>query len=109
MLETHFKLIPLVRSYLKSWRLQAQKIPNAELRRQALGSLNENQFHCEGGSIYGLLAKRHYPEAIKFIVAYQTISDYLDNLCDRSNSLDPEDFSALHESLLNAMTPEHRM
>ena len=32
--------------------------------------------------------------AIKFIVAYQTISDYLDNLCDRSTSLDPDDFSA---------------
>ena len=33
---------------------------------------------------------------MRFIVAYQTISDYLDNLCDRSTSLDPDDFRALH-------------
>ncbi|MCG2963554.1 tetraprenyl-beta-curcumene synthase family protein, partial [Escherichia coli] len=34
-----------------------------------------------------------------------TISDYLDNLCDRSNSLDPKDFAALHESMPDALTP----
>ncbi|MBD2072726.1 tetraprenyl-beta-curcumene synthase family protein [Phormidium sp. FACHB-592] len=105
MLETRLKVIPTVRSYLKSWEFQAQKIPNRELRKQALDSLEAKQFHCEGGSIYGLLAKRHCQEAIKFIVAYQTISDYLDNLCDRSDSLDPKDFSALHESLVDALTP----
>lgn len=42
--------------------------------------------------------------AIKFIVAYQTISDYLDNLCDRSTSLDPDDFAALHEAMEDALT-----
>lgn len=105
MLATRFKVIPMVRSELRSWKLQAQKIPNLELRQQALASLTDKQFHCEGGSIYGLLAKGHWREAIRFIVAYQTISDYLDNLCDRSNSLNPADFSALHESLIDALTP----
>ena len=105
MLETRLKVIPTVRIYLKSWKLQAQKIPDSELRKQALASLVVKRFHCEGGSIYGLLAQRHWQEAIKFIVAYQTISDYLDNLCDRSNSLDPKDFATLHQSLIDALTP----
>ncbi|MBD1849261.1 tetraprenyl-beta-curcumene synthase family protein [Leptolyngbya sp. FACHB-711] len=105
ILETRFKVIPTVRSELKGWRRRAEEIPNPELRWQALASLAAKQFHCEGGSIYGLLAKRHWQEAIRFIVAYQTISDYLDNLCDRSTSLDPADFSALHESIANALTP----
>ncbi len=39
-------------------------------------------------------------------MAYQTISDYLDNLCDRSTSLNPDGFQALHESLFHALTPE---
>jgi len=52
-----------------------------------------------------LLAGEKYKEAIRFIVAYQTISDYLDNLCDRSTSSDPADFRALHESMLHALTP----
>lgn len=50
-----------------------------------------------------LMAKEKYEQAIKFIVAYQTISDYLDNLCDRSTSLDPGDFAALHESMEDAL------
>ncbi|HEY9763344.1 MAG TPA: tetraprenyl-beta-curcumene synthase family protein, partial [Trichocoleus sp.] len=82
-----------------------QAIPNLELRRQALTSINTKAFHCEGGSLYGLLAKEHWQEAIRFIVAYQTISDYLDNLCDRSTSQDSEDFRALHESILHALSP----
>ena len=108
MSETYFKVLPVVRGYLNDWKVQAQQIPSLELRKQALASIKAKQFHCEGGSIYGLLARSHWQEAIKFIVAYQTISDYLDNLCDRSNSLDPEDFRALHESLVHALTPDSK-
>ncbi|MGL4521940.1 MAG: DUF2600 family protein, partial [Bacilli bacterium] len=42
-----------------------------------------------------------------FIVAYQTISDYLDNLCDRSTSQCPKDFDALHQAMGVALSP-HR-
>lgn len=104
--ETCFKVLPAVRRCLNGWKARAQQIPNLELRKQALSSIKAKRFHCEGGSIYGLLAGRHWREAIKFIVAYQTISDYLDNLCDRSTSLDPEDFRALHESIAHALTPD---
>ena len=52
-----------------------------------------------------MLAADRKDEVISFIVAYQTISDYLDNLCDRSTSLDPDDFRALHESMMDALTP----
>lgn len=105
MSETHFKVLPSVHGYLNEWRSQARQIPNPELRKQALASIETKQFHCEGGSIYGLLAKRDWREAIRFIVAYQTISDYLDNLCDRSSSLEPEDFRALHDSIFHALMP----
>ena len=96
---------PDVQHYLGAWRQMAETIPDAELRKQALMSLRTKAFHCEGGAIYALLAGSYYHEALRFIIAYQTISDYLDNLCDRSTSLDPEDFRALHESMLHALTP----
>ena len=96
---------PRVHKYLAEWKQQAAAIPDPELRKQALASIETKTFHCEGGSIYGLLAGDRYDEAIRFIVAYQTISDYLDNLCDRSTSLDPDDFRALHESMRHALTP----
>ena len=97
-------VFPLVFKELAFWKSRADVIPDAELRKQALSSLDSKAFHCEGGSILSLLAGRDVQKAIKFIVAYQTISDYLDNLCDRSTSLDPVDFAALHESMKDALT-----
>jgi len=105
MIRIYRAIFPQVHKELGQWRDQAEKIPNEELRKQALDSIEDKTFHCEGGSVYAILANENWREAIRFIVAYQTISDYLDNLCDRSTSLDPEDFRQLHESMLDALTP----
>ncbi|RFU66282.1 tetraprenyl-beta-curcumene synthase family protein [Peribacillus glennii] len=96
-------VFPIVQKELRHWTKRAEEIPNPELRRQALDSICSKTFHCEGGSILALIAEEKNAEAIRFIVAYQTISDYLDNLCDRSNSLDPDDFRALHESMQHSL------
>ncbi|WP_209123940.1 tetraprenyl-beta-curcumene synthase family protein [Alkalihalobacillus sp. BA299] len=105
MFSIYRQVIPTVHQYLDSWKKKASSIPDPELRKQALMSIETKTFHCEGGGIYGLLAGPEADKIINFIVAYQTISDYLDNLCDRSTSLDPVDFRALHESMLHALTP----
>ncbi|MCO7124897.1 tetraprenyl-beta-curcumene synthase family protein [Sporolactobacillus shoreicorticis] len=105
MAQIYRKVLPEVHGDLAKWKKRAEEIPDTELRKQALASIKTKTFHCEGGSIYGLLAEGHMKEIISFIVAYQTISDYLDNLCDRSTSLDPADFRCLHQSMLNALTP----
>ena len=98
-------VLPRVHRYLDGWKEKAKKIPDPELRGQALASIETKTFHCEGGAVLALLAGDRRDETIRFIVAYQTISDYLDNLCDRSTSLNPEDFRALHESMRHALTP----
>ncbi|WP_423799356.1 tetraprenyl-beta-curcumene synthase family protein [Neobacillus sp. SAB-20_R2A] len=103
MSRVYRKIIPTVHQELAYWKNRAEKIPNPELRKQALASIEHKTFHCEGGAIMALTAQEHYKKAVKFIVAYQTISDYLDNLCDRSTSLDPNDFAALHESMSDAL------
>lgn len=104
MAHVYRKVLPAVHKELSYWKSRAEAIPNPELRKQALASIEHKTFHCEGGAIMGLMAKENYQQAIKFIVAYQTISDYLDNLCDRSTSLNPNDFAALHESMTAALT-----
>ncbi|MBM7692965.1 tetraprenyl-beta-curcumene synthase [Peribacillus deserti] len=104
MSKTYLNILPLVHKELAYWKKRAGEIPDSELRKQAGDSIESKAFHCEGGGILALAAEDSAEEAVKFIVAYQTISDYLDNLCDRSVSLDPDDFSALHESMLHALT-----
>lgn len=98
-------VLPDVHRELERWKAKAGNIPNDELRKQALASIRTKAFHCEGGAVYSLLANERRADVIRFIVAYQTISDYLDNLCDRSTSQDEKDFRALHEAMLHALTP----
>ncbi|SDJ18341.1 tetraprenyl-beta-curcumene synthase family protein [Natribacillus halophilus] len=98
--------LPAAHDELDKWKEKASEIPNEELREQALASIEAKTFHCEGGTVYGLLAEEgRQADVIRFIVAYQTISDYLDNLCDRSTSLDERDFRSLHRSMYHALTP----
>ncbi|OMP66291.1 tetraprenyl-beta-curcumene synthase family protein [Domibacillus epiphyticus] len=99
------EVLPSAHQYVNEWREKANKIPNDELRKQALSSIKEKAFHCDGGAVYGLLAGKQCRNIIRFIVAYQTISDYLDNLCDRSTSLEERDFRLLHLSMYHALTP----
>lgn len=99
-------ILPEVRAELNQWREFASSIPDPELRKQALDSMASKQFHCEGGGVYAAVNLEQRHVLIPLIVALQTISDYLDNLCDRSTSLDPNDFRLLHQSMLDAVTPE---
>lgn len=91
---------------LARWERAARRIADDELRRQALASLHQKRFHCLGGAAYALAAP-HARRAgvLRFIVALQTISDYLDNLCDRSGASSVEDFAHLHEAFLDALDP----
>ncbi|WMT39440.1 tetraprenyl-beta-curcumene synthase family protein [Paenibacillus sp. D2_2] len=99
-------ILPDVRKELEGWRKVAGEIPDPELRKQALASIQTKEFHCQGGAVYAAanLPKRHI--LIPLIVAFQTISDYLDNLCDRSTSMNADDFRLLHQSMLDAVNPQ---
>lgn len=109
MVRVYKQVFPYVHKQLSHWRKKAEAIPNQELKDQAVASIKLKTFHCEGGGIYSLLAKENWREAVQFIVAYQTISDYLDNLCDRSTSMDPQDFRMLHHSMTDALNPSNEL
>lgn len=98
-------VLPGVREQLRHWRLKAEEMPDPELRRQAIASMTSKEFHCIGGSVYAVANLPMSHVLIPLIVAFQTISDYLDNLCDRSTSLDADDFRCLHQSMLDAVDP----
>lgn len=99
------RALPLAGLQLARWEVLARAIPDGELRRQALSSLRLKRFHAEGGSVFGVAAPHHDEGIITLVVALQTISDYLDNLCDRGTSLHAADFRQLHRAMLDAVTP----
>jgi tetraprenyl-beta-curcumene synthase len=77
-------VLPAVEHELRGWKNYLKTCPPSFLREQALQSIKGKRFHCQGGAAYALLnhaSSRR--ELLSFITAFQTISDYLDNLCDR--------------------------
>lgn len=99
-------VFPLVSRELDTWRIRAGRCPDGELAVQALASIAHKKFHCQGGSIYGLYPGVNTPHLICLIVAIQTISDYLDNLCDRASIYDEAAFRQLHEAMTDALDPD---
>ncbi len=97
-------LLRQVDGQLRHWGAVADTIADPELRTQARASLQNKRFHCEGGGVYALATAGGSQAAVRFIVAFQTISDYLDNLCDRSPSGGGPDLRCLHRSMTDAVT-----
>jgi tetraprenyl-beta-curcumene synthase len=105
MLQVYRYILPEVHEQLRFWRQKAGQMPDPELQKQAIASMVSKQFHCQGGAIYAAARLQMRHVLIPLIVALQTISDYLDNLCDRSTSMDADDFRMLHQSMLDAVDP----
>ncbi|MGE5455209.1 MAG: tetraprenyl-beta-curcumene synthase family protein [Methylocystaceae bacterium] len=105
-LTRYLQLFPQVDKNLQLITAEAMKLPPDLLKNQAFLSLENKAFHCYGGAVMALLARPAYRhDLITLIIHLQTISDYLDNLCDRAGSTDHNAFLLLHQSMLDAINP----
>jgi|LSQX01.3.fsa_nt_gb tetraprenyl-beta-curcumene synthase len=103
------KVFPEVKKHLKSLKNLSGKVSDRELRKQILASIEAKSFHCLGGCAYALYPDIDFDSAVKFVVSLQTISDYLDNLCDRTEVKDKQAFRQLHISMLDATEPSRAL
>ena len=97
-------IIPQALDELAPLTLRASRIPDAQLREQAVASIAEKAYHVQGGCVLATFlepaaAKRH----IAIVTPLETIYDYLDNLCDRLPSLPPSAYPTVHEALYDAV------
>lgn len=99
-------IFPQINQELGYWADYAEAHACPELKEQALSSIKHKKFHCQGGSIYSLYNGVHTADFITLVVALQTISDYLDNLCDRAGIADEQAFRQLHVAMTDALDPE---
>lgn len=100
------RVFPEVNVQLDRWACICSNAGDSELKKQALASICLKKFHAQGGSVYALYPGADMQKTVGFIVALQTISDYLDNLCDRAGVTDEAAFRQLHLSMLDAVDPE---
>lgn len=102
LLTAYLRLLPAVRRELRHWAETAAGLP-PPLRELAEASLRKKEFHCLGGAVYALYPGAKKPAVLRAVTALQTISDYLDNLCDRAHVSDERAFRTLHLSLMDAV------
>ena len=100
-----FKTFPAVKEQLAGYTAMLNSI-DGPLAEQGLASIRDKEFHCLGGSVYALLAPGgRRRDVLSFIVAFQTISDYLDNLCDRFGIKSEQVFRQIHTAMLDSLKP----
>jgi tetraprenyl-beta-curcumene synthase len=99
-------VVPLARNALARLEHLAERIPDDELRAQALGSLRGKAYHVAGACILATFlpsgAREHY---VDIVAPLETIYDFLDSLCDRHPETKPQAFRQLHEALADALDP----
>lgn len=100
------EVFPLVNKELDKWVTKLEDCPSKVLQEQGLASIDSKSFHALGGSIYALYPGVNTEAFVVFVVALQTISDYLDNLCDRAGVYDEMAFRQLHLAVTAALDPE---
>jgi tetraprenyl-beta-curcumene synthase len=91
---------------VRVWRARAAKIPDPMLRRLALQAHGQKRGNLEGAAAFAAFAQpagRH--AAVRAVVAYQTMFDYLDNLSEEPNEDPIANGRALNDALLAAVTP----
>lgn len=91
--------------YIKSCALNGDRF----LMNQAVSSIETKKFHCQGGGVFSLYPGVNREKALGFIISLQTISDYLDNLCDRAGIMDETAFRQLHLAMLDAVDPNRQI
>lgn len=99
-------VLPQVAREMRGWEQSLTLHADWPLLQQALSSLSRKRFHAQGGSFYALYSSnsRRSKQLVTLIVALQTISDYLDNLCDRGGVYDEAAFRCLHRAVTAALT-----
>lgn len=103
LISTFFKSYrPKTKQLLELYKHQAEQITDPILRKEAIASLEAKSFHCYGASFYAsLVLPEKQMDYLKFMTAYQTMCDYLDNLVDQTKVINETNFRRLHQALLD--------
>lgn len=100
------RIVPLAARELRTIKRRAERIPDSDLRREALASISAKDFHVHGGCILATFLEPPLAQSyVQLVAMFETAVDYLDNLCDRMGMSDEADFRTLHGALLDAIEP----
>ena len=97
---------PFLRAEMRNWRSRAEAIPDATLRRVALGAQRSKRGNLEGAVAFATLAGcEHRLHSARAMAAYEAAFDYLDCLCEMPNADPLVNGRQLSQALIVAVQP----
>ncbi len=93
--------LPHTARAMRAWRARAERIPNPELRADALHSLDNKRGYADGAALFTILTRRRHHGLLTVLTSWETIVDYLDNVSERCPTY--ENGQQLHTSLVDAL------
>jgi tetraprenyl-beta-curcumene synthase len=100
------RIYPKVARELRGWREQAAAIPDPTLRAHALATLRDKRKHAEGAAAFAVLSpRRSRANVVRFLVAFQSMYDYLDTISEQPVDDRFLDTMQLHTALTDALMP----
>ncbi len=99
----------LVSREVEGWRERAAKIPDRELRTDALAALTRKRGNINGAALFWTLPDRRNRDLLAALVAYETLADFLDCVSERGAGLGIANGRQLHLALVEALDPEAQM
>jgi tetraprenyl-beta-curcumene synthase len=96
---------PLMRAELDAWRMRADAIPDAQLRADALTTLDGERLNVAGAALFCALLGSVDRTLLRVLIAFQTAWDYLDTLSERPSADAIANGAQLHLALVDALSP----
>jgi tetraprenyl-beta-curcumene synthase len=97
--------LPAVSREVDAWRRRAGAIPDASLRKDALGAIVRKRAHADGAALFWTLPRRRHPRLLALLVAYQTAWDFLDNASEQGACMGERNGRWLHRALVEGLDP----
>lgn len=90
---------------IRRWRYEAERIPGAELRADALDVLTRKRGNTDGAALFWTLAPRRDRSLLRLLVAHEIIWDFLDNVSEHGAFAGERNGRQLHRALAESLDP----
>jgi tetraprenyl-beta-curcumene synthase len=100
------RILPVARREIRRWKARAGAIPDVTLRTYALDTLRTEAMNAEAAAVFAtLVPRRHRADAIRLLVAFQVMYDYLDTVGEEEVCDPLRHGFQLHRALSSALDP----
>jgi tetraprenyl-beta-curcumene synthase len=99
--------LPAAAREMRRWRRLAGKIPDAELRQDALYALAGKRGQSDGAALYAIVPRARNLSLLRLVLAYQLIWDFLDEVSERGARAGAGAVNGrqMHLALIDALDP----